>query len=344
MFDLKKRNSLTLRVNRETEEFRRVAIRRRDKSVERECHVSDVSSGVCGLYSCGRACDSFCGPMPDSKLDEDGKNQAKRSPLKPEVPPEPAHLQSPESLRQDQGCNPTTGKVPLQQVNGAEPDRSPSRDYGVSFPALIGLEEPGQVRGGVSYFLNSASWAHISPARHAQGVPSHTSGPVLGSPSPGKRGIQSCSPLREGGHSPAKLSPRNHSPLMGKLRTPSPVQKRTGSYSPANNSKSWLGLNRISNEQTERREKRVEKALSVPDLIVYMDEGRIPAEKSECSPLKPLQSASCDGPGITNKTPADCRLSPASNEECGRMAWSKWDGIGRRETDEAWLKVFLRMD
>ncbi|XP_061570771.1 FYVE, RhoGEF and PH domain-containing protein 4-like [Cololabis saira] len=310
MFDLKKRNSLTLRVNRETEEFRRVAIRRRDKSVVDECHVSDVSGGVCGLYSCGRACDSFRGPIPNSKAEGGGKNPAKRSPLKPEVPPEPAHLQSPKSPRRDQGCTPAAGKVSLQQVNGAEPDRSPSRDYGVSLPCVSPALSP--VGGGVSYFLSPASWAHLGPASHAQGLPS---GPVLGSPSPGKRGIQSCSPLREGGHSPAKLSPRNHSPLMGKLRTPSPVQKRMGSYSPARNSKSWLGLNRISNEQTERREKKVEKAVSVPDLVIYMDEGRISAEKGERWPLKPLQSASRDGPGISINAPADCRLRRTSSEE-----------------------------
>lgn len=194
------------------------------------------------------------------------------------MPPKPAYFQSPESKGQDQTYNPTTGKVPVQQVNGTEPKRSPNRDYGVSLPCVSPTlncqSAPSPVRGGVGHFLNAASWAHISPARHTQGIPSHTSCPILGSPSPGKRGIQSCSPLREGGHSPAKLSPRHHSPLMGKLRTPSPVQKRTGSYSPATNSKSWLGLNRVSNDQMERQERRVEKALSVPDLIFYVDEGR----------------------------------------------------------------------
>ncbi|MEQ2190626.1 hypothetical protein XENOCAPTIV_002662 [Xenoophorus captivus] len=96
---------------------------------------------------------------------------------------------------------------------------------------------------------------------------------------------------------------------MGKLRTPSPVQKKMGSQSPVRSSRSWLGLHRISSEKLERREKKAEKSLSVPDLIIYMDETRIPVEKAVCSPLKSLQSANCDGPGITIKTPAKCKLS-----------------------------------
>lgn len=195
------------------------------------------------------------------------------------VPPKPAHLQSPLRAGQAQTHSPTTGKLLPQQVNGTEQDQSPNRGCGVSVscvsPAQNCRGSPSPVRGRGNSFLNGVSGAHISPARHTQGIPNLTSSPVLGSPSPGKRGIQSCSPLREGGHSPAKLSPRNQSPLAGLLRTPSPVQGRMGSYSPAKNSKSWLGLHRIPSGKIEGQEKRAGKSLSVPDLIVYLDESRL---------------------------------------------------------------------
>ncbi|KAG7215925.1 hypothetical protein INR49_031521 [Caranx melampygus] len=141
-----------------------------------------------------------------------------------------------------------------------------------------------------------------------------TSSPVLGSPSPGKGSIQNCSPLREGGHSPAKLFPSIHSPLSGKLRTPSPVMGRKGSYSPARNSKSWLGLHKIPSSKMEGQEKRTRKSLSVPDLVVYIDENRIPTETAERCPLKPLQSPNCTGPAITIKAPVNQRLSYTTNE------------------------------
>uniref|UniRef100_A0A665TDD4 FYVE, RhoGEF and PH domain containing 4b n=1 Tax=Echeneis naucrates TaxID=173247 RepID=A0A665TDD4_ECHNA len=115
---------------------------------------------------------------------------------------------------------------------------------------------------------------HISPAGLVQGMPHLSSSPVLGSPSPSKRGIQNCSPCREGGHSPAKLCPRNPSPLTGKLRTPSPILGRHGSYSPAKNSKSWLGLHRIPGSKMEGGNMGTGKSLSVPNLIVFLDESR----------------------------------------------------------------------
>lgn len=40
MFDLKKRNSLTLNCSRETEEFRRAAVRRKVKGAVVDCHTS----------------------------------------------------------------------------------------------------------------------------------------------------------------------------------------------------------------------------------------------------------------------------------------------------------------
>ncbi|XP_047431850.1 FYVE, RhoGEF and PH domain-containing protein 4-like isoform X2 [Mugil cephalus] len=307
MFDLKKRNSLTLSSSRETEEFRRAAVRRK---------VKDGSSEVRGSYSCSRACDRVCGSEPnsDTATEEADKNRpAKRSPLKPKVPPKPAHLQSPLRAEQDQSSCQTSGKVLCQHT---DPGPSPNRGNGVSISCVSPAQDcrgsPSPIRGGGSHFLN-VSGAHISPARHVLGIPSITSSPVLGSPSPGKRGTQNYSPLREGGYSPAKLSPRNHSPLMGRLRTPSPVQGRMGSYSPAKYSKSWLGLHKISSDKTERLEKRG-KSLSVPDLVVYSDESRIPTEIVERSPLKPVRSPYCNGPAITIKAPANHRLCHTSSE------------------------------
>ncbi|KAM7366958.1 hypothetical protein PAMP_014889 [Pampus punctatissimus] len=230
------------------------------------------------------------------------------------VPPKPAHLQSP--------LSPNAGKLLPQRFNGTE-DQTPNRSYGVPFsyisPAQDCQGSPSPVRGGGSSFLNGISGAHLSPARHAQGVSSLASSPVLGSPSPGKRGILNCSPLREGGHSPAKLTPRNHSLS---LRTPSPVQGRMGSYSPAKNSKSWLGLHRIPSSKLKEHEKRAGKSLSVPDLIVYLDESRISFENPERSPLKPLQSPNCCGPPITIKAPANHRLNHTTNEAVSHLSSS----------------------
>lgn len=46
MFDLKKRNSLTLNCSRETEEFRRVAVRRKVKGAAVDCasHTGELPS------------------------------------------------------------------------------------------------------------------------------------------------------------------------------------------------------------------------------------------------------------------------------------------------------------
>uniref|UniRef100_A0A671YKP8 FYVE, RhoGEF and PH domain containing 4b n=1 Tax=Sparus aurata TaxID=8175 RepID=A0A671YKP8_SPAAU len=183
------------------------------------------------------------------------------------VPPKPAHLQSPLRAGQPRAHSPTTGKVLPQRVNGTDrdsPDRGIALCVSCISPTQNCLSSPSPVRGGGNSFLNGVSG--LSPARHTQRIPNLTSSPVFGSPSPGKRGLQSCSLLKEGGHSPAKLSPRNHSPLAGKLRTPSPVQWRMGSYSPAKNSKSWLGLPRISSCKMDGKGRGTGKSLSVPDL------------------------------------------------------------------------------
>lgn len=186
--------------------------------------------------------------------------------------------QSPLRAGQDQVHSPTTGKLLPHQVNGTEEDHSPNRGYGVSVscvsPGHNCLGSPSPVRGEGSSFINGGSGAHISPTTHSQRIPDLASSVFLGSPSPGKREFENCSPLREGEHSSEKLSPRNHGSLRGKLRTPSPVQGRMGSYTPVKSSKSWLRLHRISSSKMKGQEKRVGKSLSVPDLIVYLDESR----------------------------------------------------------------------
>uniref|UniRef100_A0A8D3D9R5 Uncharacterized protein n=1 Tax=Scophthalmus maximus TaxID=52904 RepID=A0A8D3D9R5_SCOMX len=271
MFDLKKRNSLTLNSSREPEEFRRVAVRRKVRGAEVDCLTSQT------------------------------------------VPPKPDYLRSPVRVGQDQAHSPTTGKLTPRQANDTEEDCSPNRSYGISVSGVSQaqncLSSPSPGRGQGSSLLNGVSGAQVTPARHAQGIPKFASSPVLGSPSPGKRSIKNLSPLREGGHSPAKLSPRNPSPLTGKLRTPSPVQGRTGCYSPAKNSKSWLGLHRIPSCKMEGQGKKTGKSLSVPDLIFYLDESRNPTENADRSPLKQLQSQNCIGPAITIQAPSNHRLN-----------------------------------
>ncbi|XP_033987378.1 FYVE, RhoGEF and PH domain-containing protein 4-like [Trematomus bernacchii] len=219
------------------------------------------------------------------------------------VPPKPAHLQSPQREGPALARSPTAKLQPQQE-------QSSNRGVGCVSPTQNCLGSPSPIRGGGNSFLN-VSGAHISPARLSPG--SLGGSPLLGSPSPGKRGLHSRSPSREGGHSPAKLSPRNRRSLSGLLRTPSPVQGRMGSYRPAKNSKSWLGLHRIPSWKTEGKEKKAGKSLSVPDLIVYMDENRILTEKDDRS-LKLLQSPNCKGPVITIKSPVNHGLRHASSE------------------------------
>nr|XP_040030159.1 FYVE, RhoGEF and PH domain-containing protein 4-like isoform X2 [Gasterosteus aculeatus aculeatus] len=173
---------------------------------------------------------------------------------------------------------------------------------------------PSPIGGGWNHLVNGVSPTHISPATHTPGIPHVTSCPLLGSPSPGKKGVQSCSPSREGGHSPAKFSLRNRSPLGGLLRTPSPLKGSARSYSPAKNSKSWSGLHGISNSKMERREKSEKESLSVPELVVYFDDSRIPTKKVERPPLKPLQSPNCSRSALNIIVPVARRLSLAKSE------------------------------
>lgn len=189
-------------------------------------------------------------------------------------PTKPAPYQSPLKAEQgqDQAHSPTT--LLSHNANGTEEDHSPNRGYGVSVscvsPGHNCLCSPSPVRGDGSSLLNGVSGAYISSATHTP-IPDLANSQFLGSPSPG---FQNCSPLMEGEYNSRKLSPINHSSLTGKLRTPSPVQGRMGSYTPVKSSKSWLRLHRISSSKMKGQEKRVGKSLSVPDLIVYLDENR----------------------------------------------------------------------
>ncbi|XP_076008567.1 FYVE, RhoGEF and PH domain-containing protein 4-like [Genypterus blacodes] len=284
-----------------------------------------MSSGVCGTYSCGQVCNRVCGLEPKSEVgaqESDQRSPRRRSPSKPQVPPKPAHLQSPLQAGVHRSLSPATGELLIQPVKGRQELHSPNGELqeangqvNVSHlsPIQNRLGSPSPVRGAGNGLSISVSGAHISPARNSRGIPKLASSPFLGFPSPGKRCNQSCKLLGEGGYSPAKLSPTNHSPPWGKLRTPSPVKGRMGSYSPSRTSKSWLGLNKIPGSVKKEKDKRPEKSISVPDLIVYLAESSTFNEKPERSPLKPLPSANCSGSAISRQTNSH-KLSHFSNE------------------------------
>ncbi|XP_077356067.1 FYVE, RhoGEF and PH domain-containing protein 4-like [Festucalex cinctus] len=243
MFDLKKRHSLTLNSSGRDADEFRRVAVRR-KAKGGAPDCHTVASCVCGLSSC----EGSCGSAPDSARHE-------KTPSKPQVPSKPAHLQSPITTGP-----PSSSSLSSQRLNE---DKTPIR---------------------TSQSPNKAGASCLSEARFSPtGLSPSQKIPKLASPSPGKRGIHNCSPSKEASHSPAKLSIRNRSPLSGLLKTPSPVQAKMGSYTPASNSKSWLGLNRIPSGKAEGHEKHAGKSLSVPNLIVYLDE-RTPSDIAEPSP------------------------------------------------------------
>lgn len=149
-----------------------------------------------------------------------------------------------------------------QGAEGAEQHQSPERRH-----TPVCSSSP--VRGGVNTPVVEVT---LSPVKRPRGVPALSTSPVFGSTSPRKRSTWSS--LKEGGRSPARLSPRSRSPLAEKPCTPSPVHLRVGSYSPARNSKSWLGFQRAPSAKMEGQDVRTMKSLSVPDLVVYLDESR----------------------------------------------------------------------
>lgn len=186
------------------------------------------------------------------------------------VPPKPPHLQSP--LRAEaRAHSPTAGSEPAQQAHSE--NHSPNGGLGI-FVLHASPDQVQTVGGSPSPARRQANGlvGGLSPVGHTRGIAALSSSPTLGSPSPGKRGLQSCSPTRDGGQSPAKLSPRHLSPLAVRLRTPSPVLGRQGSYSPARSSRTRLGLPRGG--KMDGQVKETAKSLSVPDLISYLDETR----------------------------------------------------------------------
>lgn len=165
-----------------------------------------------------------------------------------------------------------TGRVP-EGVGDAERDQGLKRPHGVSCSSSgqTPICSSSPVRGDVNAPLEEVT---LSPVKRHRAVPTLMTSPVFGCASPGRRSNR-CSPLKDGGHSAAGLSPRSQSPLAGNLRTPSPIQRKAGRYSPARNSKSWLGFQRVPSPKMEGGDARVVKSLSVPDLTVYLGESRL---------------------------------------------------------------------
>lgn len=178
-------------------------------------------------------------------------------------------LVSPKSVQNPLRAGRAAGALPEGTEQHQSPKRSKEASCVGSGPSRVFSSSP--VRGGVSTPVDEVT---LSPVKRPRGVPTLVTSPVFGCTSPGKR--TNPSPLKERGHSPAWLSPRSRSqsPLAEKLRTPSPVQWRVGSYSPGRSSKSWLGFQRAASAKMEGRDVRTVKSLSVPDLVVYLDDSR----------------------------------------------------------------------
>lgn len=98
------------------------------------------------------------------------------------VPPKPVHVEI--LLRQTQCQSRTTG-IKVSQVIFTEQDQSPNSDQ------------------GQYVFCTSAVQGSLSPIRLNGEIPNFTRSPITGSSCPGKRGFQSCSPLKEGRQDPA---------------------------------------------------------------------------------------------------------------------------------------------
>ncbi|KAF7206930.1 FYVE, RhoGEF and PH domain-containing protein 4 isoform X1 [Nothobranchius furzeri] len=189
MFDLKKRNRLTLRSSsREAEEFRRVAVRRKDKGAVGDSHASEVSSGVWGSFNSGLDCD---GTNPNSK-EETGDKSPARSSLNQ------AHLQSPQGAEQDP-----------PQLTGKIQDHSPNRKFGVSISCMnlsLGYQgSPSPIRVLGSPSPSKLSIKNCSPQREKDHSPAKTS-PRSHSSLTGK--LRTPSPVlkRMGTYIPARIS------------------------------------------------------------------------------------------------------------------------------------------
>lgn len=166
------------------------------------------------------------------------------------------------------------------QAAGTSPpgveDQSPNRSSGLSrfSSGQIRVFSSSPVRG-VNPLVDDVP---PSPEKRPRGANGLAVSPVFGCAGEGRRSSRS--------HSPTGLSPRRESPLSGKLRTPSPVQWKVGSYSPGRKSKSWLGFQRAAGVKMEGQRVGTVKSLSVPDLIVCLDDSRLGFK------LRPLPFAS----------------------------------------------------
>ncbi|KAK7902001.1 hypothetical protein WMY93_018770 [Mugilogobius chulae] len=248
MFELKKRRSLPLTCSGETEEFKRVAVRRKFKG--------HTDRDVCLSYSSRKTFDRLSRAGPKSKLEPEEDHErspAKRSLHKPHVPPKPPHLQTPV-------------KSGPQNDHGPKEDQDPNRGLNGFTNPSMNCYSPTPTRGS------------FSPAKTSQVFPYLTPTSTLGSQASADADIQNSSPKSEGRH-----TSKSDSPILRPLRTPSPVQGKMWTYTPSKISKSWLGINQLPKLGGQERSRP--QSLSVPDLIVYMEENSLYPDKV-CYPLQ----------------------------------------------------------
>lgn len=155
-----------------------------------------------------------------------------------------------------------------QSTNERKEEHSQNRGHGGFINPTLNCYSPSPVKGRRGSFGNGESQSDTSPARHSWGASNLASSPTLGAQDSANAGIRGCSPKSEGRYRPAK----NNNTLSRRQRTPSPVHGKMWTYTPAKNSKSWLGLNKISSFKLDGREKSKAKSLSVPDLITFLED------------------------------------------------------------------------
>lgn len=184
MFELKKRKSLPLTFSRESEEFRRVAVRRKMKGV--------TDGNVCISYSRRHSFERHRRSDPKSGLEPEDheRSPAKRSLPRPQVPPKPPHLQTPV-------------RSGPQHIHGPEEDRSPTRGLnGFNNPSL-NCYSPSPVKAS---FKNGQPHTGLARLAAASQSPDVTT--------------QKCSNKR----SPISGKLRTPSPVHGKMWTYTPAK------------------------------------------------------------------------------------------------------------------------
>lgn len=191
MFEVKKRRSLVLSFSRESDEFRRVAMRRKK---------GETDGDVCVSCSCSQPFERRCVANPKSHLEPEDheRSPAKRSLHKPQVPPKPPHLQTP---------------VRIGHINASEGGLSPIR-------ALNGFTNPSQNCYSSSPVKSTCinGEAHTSPARPTVTSPSpDITAQIRGQCSEGTNRIKSK-------ESPTSGRSRTPSPVHGKMWTYTPAK------------------------------------------------------------------------------------------------------------------------